>query len=86
MIQLPSDSCMENADLKDEYCLEKTVADGLGCFFLGPGGQIEGTQYQDCNLTLLCTYLFVKKEKKEGTYFFCFQIRIVQPIIQVYYH
>ena len=46
MIQLPSDSCMEDTDLKDEYCLEKNVADGLGCFF--PGAAIEGDQYKDC--------------------------------------
>ena len=48
VIQLPSDSCMEDKDLKDEYCLEKNVADGLGCFF--PGTGIEGEQYKDCKL------------------------------------
>ena len=54
MIQLPSDSCMQNADLKDEYCLEKNVADSLKCFF--PGTAIEGEQYKDCKLKFLTIF------------------------------
>ena len=54
--QLPSDSCLENSDLNDEYCLEKNVADALGCFFPGTAIEGEGDEYKDCNLLTLKLY------------------------------
>ena len=41
---------MQNAELKDEYCLEKIIADSLSCKL--PGTVIEGEQYKECKLNI----------------------------------
>ena len=50
VIQLPGETCLQNPELKDEYCLEKNIADSLAC--LVPGSAIEGYDKEDCELTI----------------------------------